>query len=115
MRCDILVAICHCCGNLLAVLQLYGNAVGDLQTRGLAEVLDTVDKFACDTFFDECRSEFNIKGDGDSAIVCYELTWHIFGDDLYILCHKGVVAECEGARGFKGGNIVLGHLCNSGS
>ena len=82
---DVLTAMQHGVVDLLAVFDLYFDTVGNLQTGRLTQVLDAVDQFARDTFFDQFVRQLDIEGDGQDAVVRNQPSRHIFGDDLHIL------------------------------
>ena len=95
------------------VLEFDLDAVGNLQTGGLTEVLDAVDEFASDTLFYQFIGQFDIQCDSKDTIVGYEPARHVFRQNFHILGHYRVVesrkSKVESTFCFHLCNLVLGH------
>ena len=100
-------------GSVDAVVAYYLNAdaVGYVQARGLTQVLQAVDQFACHTFLNQFGGELDIQGDRQYAIVHHEPAGHIFGQNLNILGCQAIVdcGQLIVAFGFHLRYLILTH------
>ena len=99
------------CVSRLIRSHSYVDAVGNLQTCLLAEVLDTVNQLTSHTLLLQFWGQLYLKRYGQIALVRYEPSWNILRDNLHVgYLYHGFLAvdiQCDVACLLKSCNLVL--------
>ena len=94
------------------------DAVGDLQTALLTDVLDAVDKLTGHTFVLQLLGQLHLKGDGQVAFIGHQPARDILRDDFHIDSFDGegltLYLDADGALLFEFCNLLLRELVHSG-